>query len=47
MEVYKNKLIAYSLGKYTTYGRFGLSGQKGKGVILELSMDPTEMLVVN
>ena len=39
MEIYKNRLIAYSLGNFATYGRFSLSGQKGKGVILELSMN--------
>ena len=41
MEIYKNRLIAYSLGNFATYGRFSLSGQKGKGVILELSMNST------
>ena len=39
MEIYKNRLIAYSLGNFATYGRFSLSGQKAKGVILELSMN--------
>ncbi len=39
MEVYKNKLIAYSLGNFATYGRFNISGYAGMGVILETSLD--------
>ena len=39
MEVYKDKLIAYSLGNFATYGRFSLSGNKGLGVILEATVD--------
>ena len=39
MEVYKNKLIAYSLGNFATYGRFSLNGNKGIGVILEANLN--------
>ena len=39
MEIYKGRLIAYSLGNFATYGRFGLSGPLGLGVILETTLD--------
>ena len=39
MEIYKEKLIAYSLGNFATYGRFSLSGNKGIGVILEAELN--------
>ena len=39
MEIYKDKLIAYSLGNFATYGRFSLSGNKGIGVILEAELN--------
>ena len=39
MEVYKDKLIAYSLGNFATYGRFNISGYAGMGVILETTID--------
>jgi hypothetical protein len=39
MEIYKGRLIAYSLGNFATYGRFSLSGNKGLGAILELELD--------
>ena len=35
MEVYKGRLIAYSLGNFATYGKFGLSGPTGLSLILE------------
>jgi hypothetical protein len=35
MEVYKNRLIAYSLGNFATYGPFNLSGPQGLSLILE------------
>ncbi len=38
MELYKNRLIAYSLGNFATYGRFNLSGNQGIGLILEASL---------
>lgn len=39
MEVYKNKLIAYSLGNFCTYKRFSLTAAKAYGAILEVSLD--------
>ena len=39
MEIYNDRLIAYSLGNFATYGRFSLRGNKGIGVILEVSVD--------
>lgn len=38
MEVYKDRLIAYSLGNFATYGRFNLSGNQGIGAILEVQL---------
>ncbi|MFN7147235.1 MAG: CapA family protein, partial [Myxococcota bacterium] len=38
MEVYKGRLIAYSLGNFATYGRFNLSGPQGLGAILEVQL---------
>ena len=35
MEVYRGKLIAYSLGNFATYGPFNLSGENGISLILE------------
>jgi poly-gamma-glutamate capsule biosynthesis protein CapA/YwtB (metallophosphatase superfamily) len=40
MEVYKDRLIAYSLGNFATYGRFDLSGPMGVGMILEAVLEP-------
>ena len=39
MEVYNDRLIAYSLGNFATYGRFNISGNNGLGVILEGTLD--------
>ena len=39
MEVYKDRLIAYSMGNFATYGRFSLSGNKGISMIVEVNMD--------
>ena len=39
MEVYKDRLIAYSLGNFATYGRFNTRGQQGLGVVLETVID--------
>ena len=39
MEVYHNRLIAYSLGNFATYGRFNLSGNLGVGAVLEVVLD--------
>ena len=38
MEVYKGRLIAYSLGNFATYGRFNLSGNQGIGAVLEVQL---------
>ena len=37
--VYQNKMIAYSLGNFLTYGRFNLKGFAGESPILELKTD--------
>ena len=38
MEVYKDRLIAYSLGNFATYGRFNLSGNLSVGFVLETEL---------
>jgi hypothetical protein len=45
MEVYKERLIAYSLGNFATYGRFGLSGNLSVGLVLEAELDNQGRLV--
>ncbi len=40
MEVYKGKLIAYSLGNFLTFGLFNLKGPSGISVILKVRLDP-------
>ena len=37
-EVYRDRLIAYSLGNFATYGRFNLSGNLGIGAVLEVTL---------
>ena len=37
IEVYKNRIIAYSLGNFLTYGRFNLRGLAGEAPILEVN----------
>lgn len=39
MEVYKDRLVAYSLGNFATYGPFNTSGNNGISAVLELQMD--------
>lgn len=39
MEIYRDRLIAYSLGNFATYGRFNLSGATGVGAVLEAVLD--------
>ncbi len=39
MEFYKDRLIAYSMGNFATYGRFTLSGAQGLGMVLEVELD--------
>ncbi len=36
LELYKSKIIAYSLGNFCTYGKFGLSGNLGLAPILKV-----------
>lgn len=39
MELYKRKLIAYSLGNFLTYGRFNIQGASGTSLVLKVSID--------
>jgi poly-gamma-glutamate capsule biosynthesis protein CapA/YwtB (metallophosphatase superfamily) len=39
MEVYKDRLIAYSLGNFATYGWFQLAAETGMTIILEVRID--------
>lgn len=39
MELYKNKLICYSLGNFLTHGNVSLRGIKGHGAIADLKID--------
>lgn len=38
VEIYKNRLIAYSLGNFCTYGRFNLNGSNGVAPLLVLTL---------
>lgn len=40
MEVYKDRLIAYSLGNFATYGWFQLAGETAMTMVLEAKLDP-------
>lgn len=40
MELYKDRLIAYSMGNFATYGQFNLAGAQGLGMILEVELAP-------
>ncbi|HZS27589.1 MAG TPA: CapA family protein [Candidatus Angelobacter sp.] len=40
MEIYKGKLIAYSLGNFATYGPFNLSAENGLSLVLEAHLSP-------
>jgi len=39
MEIYKNRLIAYSLGNFATYGWFNLRGARGETLVLKVEID--------
>lgn len=39
MELYKNRLIAYSLGNFCTYGRFNLDGPNGIAPMLKVNVN--------
>ena len=40
MEIYKGKLIAYSLGNFATYGPFNLNAENGLSLVLEAHLAP-------
>ncbi len=40
MEIYKDRLIAYSLGNFLTYGRFNLRGANGEAPLLKVWLNP-------
>ena len=40
VELYKDRLIAYSLGNFFTWARFNLEGPKGLAPVLDVSMGP-------
>ncbi|MEM1220064.1 MAG: CapA family protein, partial [Bacteroidota bacterium] len=40
MELYKGRIIAYSLGNFCTYGRFNLRGPAGIAPLLKVFVDP-------
>jgi hypothetical protein len=40
MEIYKGKLIAYSLGNFATYGPFNLNAENGLTMVLEARLAP-------
>jgi len=39
IELYKDRIVAYSLGNFCTYGKFGLSGALGLAPILKVYVD--------
>ena len=39
MEIYKDRLIAYSLGNFATYGWFQLAGATAETMVLEVKID--------
>jgi hypothetical protein len=39
LELYKHKLICYSLGNFLTYGNVSLKGVKGVGAIMDITID--------
>ena len=45
MEVYKDRLIDYSLGNFATYGWFSLKAETALTVILEVRLDPSGRFV--
>jgi poly-gamma-glutamate capsule biosynthesis protein CapA/YwtB (metallophosphatase superfamily) len=38
MEMYRDRLIVYSMGNFATYGRFNLTGAQALGVIVEVTL---------
>jgi len=45
IEIYEERLIAYSLGNFATYGRFSLRGNKGVSLILDVALDKSGRFV--
>jgi poly-gamma-glutamate capsule biosynthesis protein CapA/YwtB (metallophosphatase superfamily) len=45
LELYKNRLIAYSLGNFATYGRMSLRGPGGVTCVLSVTLDETGKFV--
>ena len=39
-ELYKNRLIAYSLGNFAVYSMFNIKGPSGLGYVLQVELDP-------
>jgi hypothetical protein len=39
MEIYKDRLIAYSLGNFATYGMFNLRGVQGTTAVFKIMLD--------
>ena len=39
IDLYKNKFIAYSMGNFSTYGRFNLQGKKGISPLIKINVD--------
>ena len=39
LEIYKDRLIAYSLGNFATYGWFQLAGETAMTMVLEAKLD--------
>jgi hypothetical protein len=40
MEIYRGRLVAYSLGNFATYGAFNLAGPNGLSLVLEARLAP-------
>jgi poly-gamma-glutamate capsule biosynthesis protein CapA/YwtB (metallophosphatase superfamily) len=39
IEIYRDRLVAYSLGNFATYGRFNVAGNGGIGAVLDVTLD--------
>jgi hypothetical protein len=42
IEIYRGKLIAYSLGNFLVYERFNIDGESGISMILKVTIDPVK-----
>jgi hypothetical protein len=45
LEIYRDKLIAYSLGNFCTYGRFEVAGENGLSLILAVNLNDSGKFV--